>query len=67
MILRKISGMSTACAWLTAWATDSSHSVRCGWISGAGACGRSADTPVRGEGSAQPGGEDDARTRHVLR
>ena len=33
MILRKISGSRTACAWLTAWATESSHSERIGRIS----------------------------------
>ena len=32
MILRKISGRTTAWAWLTACATDSRPSERIGWI-----------------------------------
>jgi hypothetical protein len=35
MIRRKISGSSTACAWLTAWEIASSQSERIGRISGA--------------------------------
>ena len=40
MILRKIRGRMTACAWLTAWAADSSASERMGriWIIAIAVC-----------------------------
>src|SRR5439155_1146971 len=57
MILTKIRGRMTACAWLTAWAIASSHRVRSGRISdadGVDGRGRSAATPsiCRAPGSA---------------